>query len=207
MPAKQNIIFYSLVFALSLGFSYFIVTNYFLSQKASQNQVLSEYKPSFNYESGKELLMIYIGSPHCGFSNSDEMLGLVEDAKLQALKVAQKHNINFAVNGVAISWSPKEGFNHLSKFGYFDEIFLGRSWFNTGAIKYIHTELPSGTKGSVPQIVLVMRDVIYKKHASKNEYDVKNQLQVVRYEGLNELKNFAKSDDLSLINKTIFNNQ
>jgi hypothetical protein len=67
----------------------------------------------------------------------------------------------------------------------------GRSWFNIGARKYIHTDVPSKRKGAVPQIVLVLRDIIAEVGAERNLYDVNNQIEIARFYGNEEIEGFA----------------
>ncbi|MCW9708901.1 hypothetical protein [Fodinibius salsisoli] len=116
-------------------------------------------------------------------------------SKLKALEIAKEHNANFATIGVGISWSARKGFSHLEKFGTFDEIMVGRSWFNTGARIYIHTDIPTDTKGSVPQILLAFRNVLYESRPIKNKYKISNKTEYARFKGLDEIKQFVFQSD------------
>ena len=169
---SYSILFYSILFYSILFYSIlllvFIALGY-LYQNVIKKNIFEEsnfkkYQPSYEYKSGKDLLFIYFGSPFCGYCNSPEMPKMIEKSKFLAKAVADSTSANFTTQGVAISWSPEKGYDHLSKFGNFDELTLGRSRFNSSSLKYIHIDLPSDEVGKVP---LVTREIIFKKGEKK----------------------------------------
>ncbi|MEP1306999.1 MAG: hypothetical protein ABJM22_13950, partial [Balneola sp.] len=64
--------------------------------------------------------------------------------------------------------------------------------FNSSALKYIHIDLPSDEVGKVPQVLLVTREIIFKKGEKKNTYKVLNEKEYLRLEGYDEIKNFTE---------------
>jgi hypothetical protein len=64
---------------------------------------------------------------------------------------------SFATVGIALDWQIDKGVQLLERFGPFDEIHVGRSWINAGALRYIWQNLPG--EASVPQIVIVEREI------------------------------------------------
>lgn len=185
----KRLIFFLILFLLSAGISYYFSTSY----PSKKNLLVNgkKYTPSFKLKTGTELLMVFITSPMCGYCNSKELPQLIESSKLLSQDFAKSENYNFATIGIAISWRPQTGFNHLKKFGDFDESLAGRNWLNTGAMKYVHIDVPSKTKGAVPEIVLVKRTVHFEEKPIKNLYEITKQSQLARYSGIDEIKNFV----------------
>ena len=64
----------------------------------------------------------------------------------------------FASIGVALDWEVDKGTDYLERFGPFDEIMAGRSWVNSGALKFIWSE-GLGGEASIPQIVVLERTI------------------------------------------------
>jgi hypothetical protein len=195
-----------ITYLVSIFFLSFLITFIYGNLNIFQN-VASEdlnnrnlYKPDYQYKSGKELAMVYISSPNCGYCTSPNMPEYVEKSKLNAQKIAKENDANFSVIGVAIGWSVQEGLDHLENFGTFDEVMAGRNWFNIGARKYIYNEIPSGTKGSVPQIVLILRNASIESGTDKSIYKVTSQSEFARLQGRDEIKKFASGASISSIN-------
>lgn len=196
---------------LSLVFTLFLATAYALTNSNNQSEdplkgkldVDTTYSPNHQPETGDELAMVFISSPNCGYcSNFPDLPNHVERAKVKLEKIAKENDMGFAVIGVAIGWSAEEGIDHLNNFGKFDEVMAGRNWFNSGAREFIHNEVPSDSKGSVPEIVLVGREVIYDKSQEDNyRYEVNNQYEIGRFGGLDEIEKLALEEDDITIQK------
>ncbi|MCY4000607.1 MAG: hypothetical protein OXF84_07370, partial [Bacteroidetes bacterium] len=114
-----------------------------------------QYTPSYTNVSGRELVMIYIGSSSCGFSNAPDLPKLIEDTKMSLQDQANNKDWSFSAVGISIDWNTSDGINHLNKFGHFDEVITGRKWNGTGANQYLKN-IP-GVYGT-PQIVIIMRE-------------------------------------------------
>ena len=71
-------------------------------------------------------------------------------------------------------------------------MMLGRSWSNSAAIKYIHTDIPSGRVGAVPQVVYTTREIMYQENDTKDDYLISNEKEYIRLEGYDEIKNFVQ---------------
>lgn len=138
--------------------------------------------------------MVFITSPTCGYCNLPEMPEYVEKSKLKSQKIANQKNVNFVVIGVVIGWHISESTKHLEKFGAFDEVMMGRNWFNIGARKYIYNDVPSDNRASVPQIVLAYRDIISENRPDqKNINKVEGHVEFARFDGVDEIKEFVNS--------------
>lgn len=120
------------------------------------SSVTNGYRPDYvRLEGGTELVMVYLGSSACGFSNDPTLPALVSRAKTVLKQRAQVRGWAFTAVGVAIDWVTDDGVEHLRQFGSFDEIMAGRKWQGAGAYRYFE-DLP-GTAGT-PQILVMMRE-------------------------------------------------
>lgn len=182
---------YSSIFIVALLSAYGIKLEDVVNNNTELLKIEDVYSPSNTFETGKELALVYITSHNCGYCMFPNLPFYVEKSKVKAKSIALDAGVNFTVIGVVIGWSVQDGLDHLRNFGEFDEVMAGRSWFNIGARKYIHNVVPSNRKGAVPQIVLVLRDVIAEVGAERNFYEVHNQIEVARFYGNEEIEDFA----------------
>jgi len=104
---------------------------------------------------GDEIVLVYIGSGGCGWSNLPEMPQNVRDAKTKVANHAREAGTGFAALGVALDPDAIGGWAHLEKFGLFDEAVVGKAWRNTASQKYIFGPL-SGT-AATPQLLVTIR--------------------------------------------------
>lgn len=104
---------------------------------------------------GDEIVLVYIGSGGCGWSNLPEMPQTVRDAKRNVANHAREAGTAFAAIGVALDPDAIGGWAHLEKFGLFDEAVVGKAWRNTASQKYIFGPL-SGT-AATPQVLVTIR--------------------------------------------------
>ncbi len=77
----------------------------------------------------------------------------------------------------------------MNKFGPFDEVMSGRSWANTGVLKYVFEDLPG--PAATPQVVLVERML----NARDRSYSVAEERVLARAVGLEEIKRWADNRD------------
>ncbi len=180
---------YLIVFIFSFACAY-IVNN--MGYRIINSNIVdgTMYMPEFRNLDGDEIALIFITSPYCYFSNLAEMPQLIEKSKIRAMNIANDSQANFAAIGVVIVWDVNEGFEHISNFGQFDEIMIGRNWFNIGARKYIYADTTI-SKGSVPQLLIVSRKNEIKIKEDRSIYKIKEQNIIARYRGFDEIKLFA----------------
>lgn len=120
------------------------------------SSVMDGYRPDYvRLGGGTELVLVYLGSSACGFSNDPTLPALVSRAKTVLKQRAQVQEWAFTAVGVAIDWVTDDGVEHLRQFGAFDEIMTGRKWQGMGAYRYFE-DLP-GTAGT-PQILVMVRE-------------------------------------------------
>lgn len=71
---------------------------------------------------------------------------------------AARRQASFVAIGISVGGGVGEGLRHLEEFGGFDEVVAGRSWYNLGALRFVHGDGNGHSGASVtPQVVVVER--------------------------------------------------
>ncbi|GAB5534521.1 MAG: hypothetical protein Rubg2KO_07700 [Rubricoccaceae bacterium] len=111
-------------------------------------------------ETGTELVMVYIGASHCGPCIQPDYKAALEQAKLLLAEQAEAAGHGFAVIGVSIDYSADVGFQFLKESGGFDELVIGRNWFNSLALSHFGvTEGQEPRQLALPSVILYERDM------------------------------------------------
>lgn len=143
------------------------------------------YRAKANQAPGDELVLVYIGSSGCSWSNGPELPGIVSGLKTTLQDQAQNSGRAFAAVGIARDGIAATGISHLAKFGEFDEVMSGRGWANTGIQKYVYGDLPG--EGATPQVLVVTRTLDYRLgHVS-----VVDERVLVRKVGIDEITDWV----------------
>jgi hypothetical protein len=104
----------------------------------------------------EELVFIFASSRStCPACEDAELSELINDIKTKIQDRSRELGIGFTSIGIAVDWSPETGIDHLQNISSFDEMIVGRNWYNTGMIKYTFSEFP-GRRG-LPQIIITKR--------------------------------------------------
>lgn len=141
----------------SLSVKAFVSTAFALLVPTLLHAQDSAYQPSFTLPEGPQLVALYIGSSDCGACQRPELKAALETMKSGLQKRAVASGSSFAVIGVALDWSPTEGFGFLQGSGAFDEMWTGGNWANMGALRYIWTDT-TATPG-MPQVIVLRRTI------------------------------------------------
>lgn len=155
------------------------------------------YRVGGTLDSGDEIALVYIGSSDCVWSNTPELVNLIQALKRDLQARAIKEPWEFVAVGIARDMDPARGITHLKRFGAFDEVMAGRSWANIGLLKYIYGDMPG--RAATPQILVIAR----KFQSDGGHYGVLNERVLVRAIGLDEIKAWTSAgsswdtDDLS----------
>lgn len=146
------------------------------------------YTPSYERNSGKELVMIFIGSPYCPYSTDSDLPEYVRSIKGDLDQIAYENDIeNFVTIGVAISWETHEGIKLLNEFGEFNEINAGLNWGNTGAKKFIYKR--DNRAANVPQILIIKREVEFAENLAPTFADERTLKRII---GRDDIISFAQ---------------
>jgi hypothetical protein len=118
----------------------------------------SIYEPRHALRSGKELVLVFIGSSSCGADRVPGFDHTIEQMKVAIAERASHSGYRLDVVGVALDWGVKDGLRFLSRYGSFDEVMIGRNWLNAGVIQFIWNDLPKGPV-ALPQVLVLRRRV------------------------------------------------
>lgn len=143
--------------------------------------------------SGTELVVVYMGSANCAWSNRDSVSLAVREIKSVLADRAEERGHAFASLGVALDWSVEEGLDHLEEFGHFDEVAAGRNWLNHAAIDYLWKDVPG--RAATPQVLVLKRSIRGPDDRSPGRrYDVGDPELVVRKVGYDEITGWLAAD-------------
>ena len=145
-----------------------------------------KYVPESSQEAGGEIILVYVGSSRCGWSNTPELPDLVDRAKRNVARQAAEMGMRFAAVGISRDVSAERGLRYLARFGRFDEVMSGRGWANIGVQKYIYGEMPG--LGATPQIIVVSRGLNYDL---TGHVTIVNESVLTRRVGLEEISEWA----------------
>jgi len=142
------------------------------------------YRPAGRIETGvkDEIVLVYIGSAGCVWSNTPELPGIVEKLKNDLYDWSVEQDLGFVAIGVGRDVSVAAGVEHLGKFGLFDEVFAGRSWANSAVQEYVYGR--NGGLGATPQVVILLRRSDYQ---STGKVRRMGERVLVRLTGLDEI--------------------
>lgn len=159
----------------------------------SQVDEAGGYSPQDGVTTGEkqEIVLVYIGSSTCGWSNVPELPGVVENIKRSVYGWAKEKELGFVAIGIARDISVRAGLRHLETFGLFDEVVAGRSWANAGFQEYVYGEM-SGP-GVTPQVVVVLRRMDYK---NTGQVVTEWRRVLARLAGLGEIVEWQRGSDL-----------
>lgn len=121
----------------------------------------SEYVPAASSNAGEEVVLIYVGSSTCAWSNVQELPLQVRRLKTIMQQRARTEGRQFATIGIARDRLASVGLSHLKKFGPFDEVMAGRSGANRGIQEYIYGAGSMAGPDATPQIILVSRRLAF----------------------------------------------
>ncbi len=143
-----------------------------------------EYRPGSvtSTSTGDEIVLVYLGSSSCGWSNLPEVTRAVRDAKIHVAENARNAGMRFSALGIALDVNASRGWAHLRKVGLFDEVGAGRGWANSGADKYVFGSLAG--PASTPQLLVVQRSV---STAPGGHRKVESERVLVRRSGSNAI--------------------
>ncbi len=145
----------------------------------------NEYVPSARRDAGDELVLVVVGSAGCRWSNDPEFVTLVRRARNAVRGAARQRDIAFATLGVSQDERPERGIDHLSQFGWFDEIAVGRGWRNSALLKYVYEEFPG--PAVTPQVLVVARGLV--EHGG--QWGVRDERVLLRRSGLAAIRTWV----------------
>lgn len=125
-----------------------------------------------------ELILIYVGSSQCKFSNLDSVSNYVSNVIARIESQARARDLAFRSVGIAVDTDLNEGINHLGNTGDFDQISVGAGWDNHSLRQYV-TDLAGGPLAT-PQMILVERPAIENETRDVNLYEEKKEEEGIK---------------------------
>jgi hypothetical protein len=108
----------------------------------------------------REMVFVFIGSPTCAWSDPPVLREVVGEIDAALALRASEWGYAFSSVGVAQSQSATDGLKYLSRVGRFDEVTAGRSWRNTGLIRYVYRDFRGIPM--TPQVLVLDLDLLFE---------------------------------------------
>lgn len=106
---------------------------------------------------GRELLLIYFGSSSCAACDDPDLPTILDSIRIELESYMEGDStIQLVTIGVAVDNRVADGLKHLADVGPFDEIVVGRGWFNEAARRFIFSDYPG--RAGTPSLVLFTQD-------------------------------------------------
>jgi hypothetical protein len=142
------------------------------------------YVPSTKAPEGTEVVAIFISSSWCVANRDSTFKPTVRRMMTRLAEDSRAAGRPLDIIGVSLDWSVADGVRYLQEFGDFDEITVGRNWFNLAAMQYIWRD-PDGLP-VVPQVVLLERTV--GQSADGKRVQVSPDRVLGRYRSVSEIR-------------------
>lgn len=159
-------------------------------------QAASEYAPRMEPSFGRQLLVIYFGSPTCASCVRPSFIAAIRRAAGLMQRQAIEHHVTMHWAGVAIHWNSAEGIAYLGQLGPFDEVSSGAKWWNTAVAQHLYRQTPP----AVPTLVVYERTIAvdYVSEALQ----LRDQRELLRLTGGNVIEDWvAKGAPVDLLSK------
>ncbi len=134
------------------------------------------------YSSGTHVIFVVIGAGPPG----DEYVASVRRARSAFRRFANANGLLFSTVGVATQMPVDRGLWVLEQFGHFDEVDVGRTWFNTG-VRMFAVEM--GATTNLPQVVVILEEVDVGSHG----WTSLGSRELARFVGPKELASWEDS--------------
>lgn len=106
-------------------------------------------------ESGVHVTFVFVASQvPVGLNPDPGLVRIVSMARDSVRERAHAASARYSTVGVSDHWLVSEGIRTLEAFGPFDEMVVGRSWFNSGLLRYMPEE-PTG----FPAVIITVEDI------------------------------------------------
>ena len=117
------------------------------------------WQPAPAFPGVPETMLVFIGSSTCGGSNYPGLENAIRRLRERLREEASARGETFSSMGIATDFPVQPGVEYLERLGPFDEIMAGRSWLNTGSLKYLYGA-DLGGRVVIPQILIVRRVLV-----------------------------------------------
>ena len=130
----------------------------------------------------REIIAVYLGTE--GTDAQSGMVPAVRDMKTALTRQAAASGRRFISRGVSLEASVDAGLRHLALLGAFDEVSVGGNWTNSAVVRYLGGNFGAGTGATIPQVVLLEREV---QLVGDTSLVVGPEKEIGRYKGTGEI--------------------
>ena len=131
-------------------------------------------------ESGRHLTFVLMAQQVApGTEPYPPYVALVKAARDSLRALAAREGVYYSTVGVANHWEITEGLRVLNAYGHFDEVSVGRNWFNSGRFRY------SGR--SVPGVLVFLEDIT----VMQTSWTSSGLTEIARFEGGRSMREWA----------------
>ncbi|HEX8450635.1 MAG TPA: hypothetical protein VF647_00995 [Longimicrobium sp.] len=115
------------------------------------------YRASNTDPQGREVVAILISSSTCIANQQAGFKPAVREMMRRLGVQRDSAKLHLSITGVSTDWEPRVAVSYFEEFGEFDELVVGRNWFNSAITQHVwQTE---GARSVIPQIILLERTV------------------------------------------------
>ena len=137
--------------------------------------------------SWNEVLVTYIGDPHCQVCSSREFKNVLAES-MEALGLeAARTNLDVRTVGVALSGSAEVATAFLAESGEWDEISIGNGWFNT----HVQSSVWEGGALAMTPLLVITPQVVSR--APSGEMMFQSGGRTITRAGMNEIRQMMTS--------------
>ena len=131
-------------------------------------------------ESGRHLTFAFMAQHVApGTEPHPPYVAQVKAARDSLRALAAREGIYYSTVGVATQWDIAEGMRVLNAYGHFDEVSVGRGWFNTGRVRY--------GSGSYPAVLVYLEDIT----VGQTSWTSSGLIEVGRIAGFRSMREWA----------------
>lgn len=94
------------------------------------------YRPDYDTPNGVEIVAVYLSAMDCGPCHDPRLPTLLDSIKVQLKRQAIARGQRFRTVFVGMDWDPARSLLMATTDGRWNELDLGRDWFNAGAELY-----------------------------------------------------------------------
>lgn len=115
------------------------------------------YRPSNSNPEGREVVAVLISSSTCIANQNAGFKPAVREMMRRLGFQRDSAKLHLSITGVSTDWQPRVGVSYFEELGQFDELVVGRNWFNSAITR--HVWQAEGARPVIPQIILLERTV------------------------------------------------
>ena len=114
------------------------------------------FSPSTDNPRGHELVAVFVSSSTCVGNRRPGFLESIDPMNHSLAERARGQGLPYVAVAVTTDWEPDSGYAYLRRLSKWNEVIVGRNWFNLGIAHYVWAD--TLTNPFVPEVILLERD-------------------------------------------------